>query len=122
MSLTFHGIDHRIISKVEVMRQLEEIIAANATAQQETLFDVCEYLRGRSYTQPTCGSIGSFAEISGETTASVDLSTVFRKSTAQPAVCPSLNIFHGEIVTERKSVFHAHMVCHYQLAITVTLS
>ena len=125
MSLTFHGIDHRIISKVDVIRQLEEIIAANATAQQETLFDVCEYLRGRSYTESTRGLVTDITEKSTETAAPAaechNLSTVFRQSLAQSAVCPSLDIFHGEVVTERKSMFHAHMVCQLQLAITVTL-
>ena len=117
MSLTFHGIDHRIISKVDVIRQIEEIIAANATAQQETLFDVCEYLRGRSYTQPIGGSGTVIAEKSTETAAPAaechNLSTIFRQSLAPPAVCPSLAIFHGEVVTERKSMFHAHMVCQF---------
>ena len=119
MSLTFHGIDHRIISKVDVMRQLEEIIAANATAQQETLFDVCEYLRGRSYTESPRGLVTAFTEKSAETAAPAEchnLSTVFRQSVVvPPAVCPSLDIFHGEVVTERKSMFHAHMVCQIQL-------
>ena len=117
MSLTFHGIDHRIISKLDVMRQLEEIIAANVAAQQETLFDVCEYLRGRSYAESSRGPVISVAEKLDETATAAEynnLSTVFREPLiVQPpaAAHTSLDIFHGEVVTERKSMFHAHMVC-----------
>lgn len=48
--LIFHDSD-RCIRKNQVMRQLEEIIVANATAGKETLFDICEYLRGKSYVE-----------------------------------------------------------------------
>ena len=118
MSLTFHGIDNRIISKVDVIRQLEQIIASNVAAQQETLFDVCEFLRGRSYTETTShgsGLSGHTVEKPEELPVAVEchnLSTVFREPHVPPTTsCPSLDIFHGEVVTERKSMFHAHMVC-----------
>ena len=48
VDLSFYD-NNRRISNENVVRQLEEIIAANTAAGKETLFDVCEYLRGKSY-------------------------------------------------------------------------
>jgi len=48
--LIFHDSD-RCIRKNQVIRQVEEIIVANATAGKETLFDICDYLRGKSYVE-----------------------------------------------------------------------
>ena len=50
-SLIFHDSDQCMSNNKNVLRQLVEIIVANATAGKETLFDICEYLRGKTYVE-----------------------------------------------------------------------
>jgi hypothetical protein len=133
VNLTFQGTECKISSsrKLVVQRAIENIIAANAS--NETLFDVIEFVRGRSYLEgpigllseereeEDCGSMGVGEEggaaddIEHEQQLLEQAASVFRMDTpvkanvTAPGSGVDLEIIHGEVTMERKSQFLAHL-------------
>ena len=104
--LAFLGPECRVNAegKVAVLREIEAIVTGNAGA--ETLFDVIEYLRGRSYAPTPSNDTFTIAEAAEE--------TVFRPPTTPapalaPAPVPTVAVISGETTTDRKSQFQAHL-------------
>ena len=116
-SLTFQGTECKISSdnKVAVQRAIEDIIAANAG--NETLFDVIEFVRGRTYLEESIGQLlGEECEDLGDEGRTKDesdpvVASVFRLPPMATDTSTSniLEVIHGEVTMERKSQFQAHL-------------
>ena len=84
------------------MRQLEEIIVANATAGKETLFDICEYLRGKTYVEegvviPEKSSVTGCPEDKEEAT---DVETVASGKDCPEDTTPPTTVFQSLSATD----------------------
>jgi hypothetical protein len=141
VSLTFDDNDRRIC-KENVMRLLKEIIAANTAAGKETLFDVCEYLRGRSFIEENeselivvpddsivnikdCPEVENEEATAGETEASINFAahpspatTVFQGTSASDnfaAACAAANAAAEKAASERREAATANKARENQL-------
>ena len=122
VTLTFQGKTCKISSdsKLDVQRNIEAIIDANAG--NETLFDVIEFVRGRTYldesvgmsTEDDCGGAGVSDEgtkTNGDEQQEEQEQVATAIETNKTTSCSGddIEIIHGEVTTERKSQFLSHL-------------
>lgn len=105
-SLTFYGSECRVNAegKTVVLKEIEGLVEGNAGV--ETLFDVIEYLRGRSF-MPQTKDGGVAADTVSPISSNDEI--VFRAPLPPVAAAVAVSVISGDTTTERKSQFQAHL-------------